>query len=60
VVKPDLFSCEIIPDKTVAEEKLKVIIKYDNEKYFTNILTFTNEEEVPNYATLEVDNALTI
>jgi hypothetical protein len=42
-----IFSCELIPDKTLTEEKLKAIILYSDEKYETKIITFTNEEEVP-------------
>jgi hypothetical protein len=48
IIRPDLFSCELVPDKTLAEEKLKVIILYGDKKYYTNIITFTNEEEVVN------------
>jgi hypothetical protein len=54
------FFQKIIPDKTLAEEKVKVIIFYNNNRYYANEIIFTNEEEVPNYATVDSQNALTI
>jgi hypothetical protein len=42
------FKYEFIPDIVVAEEKIKVIIFYDNLVVRSNILVFTNEKEVVN------------
>lgn len=59
-VKANHFSFDFYPDTTLAEEKLKAVILYDDTYLSTQILTFTNEEETPSYITLESANALVI
>lgn len=59
-IKANHFEFNFTPDISFQEEKLKVIILYDNNILRTDILTFTNENEVPNLATIESANALAI
>ena len=59
-VKANHFEFNFTPDISFQEEKLKVIILYDNNILRTDILTFTNENEVPSLATIESANALAI
>lgn len=54
------FGYEFIPDIVVAEEKIKVIIFYDNLVVRSNILVFTNEKEVVNQATVDAVSAVGI
>ena len=50
----------MIPRKRHDEELIKAIVIYDGKSYTSNILTFTNEREVINSATIDFLNGLSI
>lgn len=50
----------LLPDINKAEEKIKVILTYDTEILYSNILLFSNSNDVISPATLEATQALTI
>lgn len=54
------FTYELIPRSNKAQEQLKVIILYNNKVYRSNIIIFNNEKEVPNDATIDSLNALSL
>lgn len=54
------FEYSFIPDTSLQTEQFKVIIIYKNIAYRSNILTFKNNELVPNRSTLDSMNALGI
>lgn len=54
------FRYEFVPDIVVAEEKIKVIIFYNNLVVRSNIFVFTNEKEVVNQATADAVSAVGI
>jgi hypothetical protein len=60
IIKPDIFSYQLQPDLTLSEEKIKVIILYENTPIRSNVLTFTNEREVVNQVTVDVTSAVQI
>lgn len=57
---PSKFTTWLIPDVTLAEEKIKAIIKYNDQYYYSNILTFTNKREVISKPTVDAVKALSI
>ena len=54
------FDYTLIPRKKHDEELIKAIVIYDGKSYVSNILTFTNEREVINSATIDFLNGLSI
>ena len=54
------FDYTLIPRKRHDEELIKAIVIYDGKSYTSNILTFTNEREVINSATIDFLNGLSI
>lgn len=54
------FTYELAPRSNKAQEQLKAIILYNNKVYRSNIITFSNEKEVPNDATIDSLNALSL
>ncbi|MDY4134892.1 hypothetical protein [Terrisporobacter sp.] len=56
----DLFETIYTPRSNKSDERIKVIIQYNGKIYRSNVVTFRNEKEVPNDATLDALNALSI
>lgn len=56
----DLFEIVYTPRSNKSDERIKVIIQYNGKIYRSNVVTFRNEKEVPNDATLDALNALSI
>ena len=54
------FSYTFDPDVTRADERIKVIIFYNNNDKTSNTVIFTNEKEVVNQATLDATSAVGI
>ena len=54
------FSYTFVPDVTRADERIKVIIFYNNNDKTSNTVIFTNEKEVVNQATLDTTSAVGI
>lgn len=54
------FSYTFDPDVTRADERIKVIIFYNNDDKTSNTVIFTNEKEVVNQATLDATSAVGI
>lgn len=54
------FNYEFTPRTEKQDERYKVIIRYNNKYYYSNIITFRNDMLVPNDATVDVLNALSI
>lgn len=54
------FDYTLIPRKKHDKELIKAIVIYDGKSYTSNILTFTNEREVINSATIDFLNGLSI
>ena len=54
------FSYTFIPDVEEVEEKVKAVIIYDNKPIYSNVITFTNERQVDNPATLDQINGLNL
>lgn len=54
------FDYTLIPRKKHNEELIKAIVIYNGKSYTSNILTFTNEREVINDATIDFLNGLSI
>lgn len=54
------FNYEFTPRTEKQDERYKVIIRYNNKYYYSNIITFNNDMLVPNDATVDVLNALSI
>ena len=54
------FDYTLIPRKKHNEELIKAIVIYNGKSYTSNILTFTNEREVINDATVDFLNGLSI
>lgn len=50
----------LIPDITRAEEQIKAILTYDDQVFYSNILSFTNRKEVVSKPTVDAIQALTI
>lgn len=50
----------LIPDITRAEEQIKAILTYDDQAFYSNILSFTNRKEVVSKPTVDAIQALTI
>ncbi len=54
------FDCVFIPDVSKAQEQIKAVLIYDGTAVTSNILTFTNDEEVVSDATKEFVAGLNI
>ena len=54
------FSYTFDPDVTRADERIKVIVFYNNNDKTSNTVVFTNEKEVVNQATLDATSAVGI
>lgn len=54
------FSYTFDPDVTRADERIKVIIFYNNNDKTSNTVIFTNEKEIVNQATLDATSAVGI
>lgn len=54
------FEWEFDPDVSKQDERIKVIVLYNNMAYRSQILTFNNQEQVANKATLDNMSALGI
>lgn len=54
------FDYTLIPRKKHNEELIKAIVLYDGKSYTSNILTFTNQRETINDATVDFINGLSI
>lgn len=54
------FFYQLKPRSNKNQEQVKVIILYNNKVYRSNIITFNNEKQVPNDATIDSLNALSI
>ena len=50
----------LLPDTTLAEEKIKVVLTYGSEVIYSNILTFSNVDEVVSKATMDAIQALSV
>lgn len=57
---PEFNQTWLIPDVTKSEESVKAILIYDDQPYYSNIITFTNEKEVVSKPTVDAVQALTI
>ena len=57
---PSFFSTWLLPDTTMAEERVKAIVVYNGKPYRSNILTFTNDNRVIDKGTIEAIQALSI
>lgn len=51
--KLGFMSNTFVPDYNLVQEQIKAIIIYNNKPYASNILTFTNDEEIVNKPTLD-------
>ena len=58
--KPSFFTTWLLPDVTLQQEQLKAILLYNDEVYYSNILTITNEKEVVSKPTVDAVQALSI
>lgn len=56
----NIFSYSFLPNIEEAEEKVKAIIIYNDKPIYSNILTFENERQVNNPATLDQLNGLNL
>jgi hypothetical protein len=56
----NLFEYNFIPNFNKAEEKIKAIVFYNNKYIPSNVITFSNEKEVPNQATIDAVSAVGI
>lgn len=54
------FYYQLKPHSNKNQEQVKVIILYNGKVYRSNIITFNNEKQVPNDATIDSLNALSI
>lgn len=54
------FFYQLKPRSNKIQEQVKVIILYNGKVYRSNIITFNNEKQVPNDATIDSLNALSI
>lgn len=54
------FFYQLKPRSNKNQEQVKVIILYNRKVYRSNIITFNNEKQVPNDATIDSLNALSI
>lgn len=54
------FFYQLNPRSNKNQEQVKVIILYNGKVYRSNIITFNNEKQVPNDATIDSLNALSI
>lgn len=54
------FYYQLKPRSNKNQEQIKVIILYNGKVYRSNIITFNNEKQVPNDATIDSLNALSI
>ena len=54
------FFYQLKPRSNKNQEQVKVIILYNGKVYRSNIITFNNEKQVPNDATIDSLNALSI
>lgn len=54
------FYYQLKPRSNKNQEQVKVIILYNGKVYRSNIITFNNEKQVPNNATIDSLNALSI
>lgn len=50
----------LLPDTTLAEEKIKVILTYGTEVLYSNIIIFSNVSEVVSKATMDALQALSV
>lgn len=57
---PDYNQTWLLPDITMAEERVKAIIIYNDQPYYSNVLSFTNRREVVSKPTVEAIQALSI
>lgn len=60
VRSPEFHSTWLLPDITMAEERVKAIITYNDQPIYSNILTFTNRREVVSKPTVDAVQALSI
>lgn len=58
--KKNNFYYQLKPRSNKNQEQVKVIILYNGKVYRSNIITFNNEKQVPNDATIDSLNALSI
>lgn len=54
------FFYQLKPRSNKNQEQIKVIILYNGKVYRSNIITFNNEKQVPNDATIDSLNALSV
>lgn len=59
-IASNTFEYQLDPDINLATESIKVIIKDGEELYYSNVLEFYNEKEVPNQATIDLIQGLEI
>ena len=59
-IASNTFEYQLDPDINLATESIKVIIKDGEELYYSNVLDFYNEKEVPNQATIDLIQGLEI
>ena len=57
-INPAFFTSYLFPNYNTAQEQVKAILLYNNQVLRSNILTFTNEKEVINDATLNAINSV--
>lgn len=59
-IASNTFEYQLDPDINLATESIKVIIRDGEELYYSNVLEFYNEKEVPNQATIDLIQGLEI
>lgn len=57
-INPTFFTSYLFPNYDKAQEQIKAILIYNGQVLRSNILTFTNEKEVVNDATLDAINSV--
>lgn len=57
-INPTFFTSYLFPNYDKAQEQIKAILLYNGQVLRSNILTFTNEKEVVNDATLDAINSV--
>lgn len=57
---PGFLSTWLIPNFNLQNEKVKAVLIYNNKAYHSNILEFTNQNEILNTSTIEAVQALSL
>ena len=57
---PDFLSAYLFPNFNQSTERVKAVLLYNNEVFYSNILEFTNQNEILNTPTIEAVQALSL